>query len=234
MNDVLFGKIKKGYWDGILEEMNAKGYTFSKDMMQKQYERLHRTYFNAFPFSENQDGDSDDGPALAKGKGIAKANAKAAPKSRKHSIAATAVAAPFSSANDADDEDASKDTLMERKEPQAHGLVICVGLLSAQKLFFNRADAEPRGLTTLVSDSDWFATIHAGIKTETSSYEKITSKHPESPVKEWLSPGDNFKGKPEAIVVPNEGIPECHVKDNALKREEEESRTQAVLGSEHW
>lgn len=161
---------------------------------RKQYERLHRTYFNAFPFSENQDGDSDDGPALAKGKGIAKANAKAAPKSRKHSIAATAVAAPFSSANDADDEDASKDTLMERKEPQAHGLVICVGLLSAQKLFFNRADAEPRGLTTLVSDSDWFATIHAGIKTETSSYEKITSKHPESPVKEWLSPGDNFKG----------------------------------------
>lgn len=68
-----------------------------------------------------------------------------------------------------------------------------MGLLSAQKLFFNRADAEPRGLTTLVSDSDWFATIHAALKTESSSYEKITGKHPESPVKEWLSPGDNFK-----------------------------------------
>ncbi|KAI1246501.1 hypothetical protein MGN70_013401 [Eutypa lata] len=123
-NEQLFGKIKKGYWDGILEEMNAKGYTFSKDMMQ-----LHRVYFNAFPLSENQD--ADDGPALPKGKGTVKTKAKAAPKSRKHSIAATAVASPFYSANDADDEDASKDTPMEREEPQAHGLVICVGLLSA-------------------------------------------------------------------------------------------------------
>lgn len=158
---------------------------------RKQYERLHRAYFNTFPLSENQD--ADDGPALPKGKGTVKTKAKAAPKSRKHSIAATAVAAPFYSANDADDEDASKDTLMEREEPQAHGLVIWVGLLSAQKLFFNRADAEPRGLTTLVSDSDWFDTIHAALKTESSSYEKITGKHPESPVKEWLSPGDNFK-----------------------------------------
>lgn len=76
-------------------------------------------------------------------------------------------------------------------------IIYSSGSVPAQKLFFSRTDAEPSDLTPLISD--WFDTVNAGLKTETSSYETITSKHPEFTAKEWLFLSDNVKEVDAAI-----------------------------------
>ncbi|RYP02786.1 hypothetical protein DL764_005616 [Monosporascus ibericus] len=83
-----------------------------------------------------------------------------------------------------------------------NGLKIMVyssGSVAAQKLFFRCTDAEPSDLTPLISD--WFDTVNAGLKTETSSYETITGNHPEFPAAEWLFLSDNVREVDAAIAV---------------------------------
>ncbi|KAK7746132.1 enolase-phosphatase E1 [Diatrype stigma] len=70
-------------------------------------------------------------------------------------------------------------------------MIYSSGSVPAQKLLFSRTDADPSDLTPLISD--WFDTVNAGPKTEKSSYETITSKHPGFAPGEWLFLSDNVK-----------------------------------------
>ncbi|RYO85143.1 hypothetical protein DL766_007346 [Monosporascus sp. MC13-8B] len=78
-------------------------------------------------------------------------------------------------------------------------MIYSSGSVAAQRLFFSCTDAEPSDLTPLISD--WFDTVNAGLKTETSSYETITGKHPEFPVREWFFLSDNVREVDAAIAV---------------------------------
>lgn len=74
----------------------------------------------------------------------------------------------------------------------AEGVPIIIyssGSVPAQKLLFAHTNAEPSDLTPVIAD--YFDTVNAGPKTEAASYEKIASKHPEHPPKEWLFLSDN-------------------------------------------
>ncbi|KAI0377800.1 enolase-phosphatase E1 [Hypomontagnella monticulosa] len=77
-------------------------------------------------------------------------------------------------------------------------MIYSSGSVAAQKLFFGHTDASPSSdLTPHIAD--WFDTVNAGLKTDTSSYETIASKHPESPPAEWLFLSDNVKEVDAAI-----------------------------------
>ncbi len=78
-------------------------------------------------------------------------------------------------------------------------MIYSSGSVPAQKLFFSRTDADPSDLAPLISD--WFDTVNAGLKTESSSYETITRKHPEFPAGEWLFLSDNVKEVDAAIAA---------------------------------
>ncbi|KAI2626516.1 enolase-phosphatase E1 [Hypoxylon sp. NC1633] len=76
-------------------------------------------------------------------------------------------------------------------------MIYSSGSVAAQKLLFKHTDADPSDLSPQVSD--WFDTVNAGLKTETSSYEAIASKHPEYSPQEWLFLSDNVKEVDAAI-----------------------------------
>ncbi|OTB07175.1 hypothetical protein M426DRAFT_71846 [Hypoxylon sp. CI-4A] len=92
------------------------------------------------------------------------------------------------------------DVSAKLSEWQHMGLKIIIyssGSVAAQKLFFGHTNASPSDLTPLISD--WFDTVNAGLKTETSSYKTIASKHPEFSIGEWLFLSDNVKEVEAAI-----------------------------------
>ncbi|KAI0835550.1 enolase-phosphatase E1 [Hypoxylon sp. FL0890] len=92
------------------------------------------------------------------------------------------------------------DVAAKLSEWQHKGLKIMIyssGSVAAQKLFFGHTDASPSDLTPLISD--WFDTVNAGLKTDTSSYKTIASKHPEFSPGEWLFLSDNVKEVDAAI-----------------------------------
>ncbi|KAI1107245.1 enolase-phosphatase E1 [Jackrogersella minutella] len=76
-------------------------------------------------------------------------------------------------------------------------MIYSSGSVAAQKLFFGHTDTSPSDLTPHISD--WFDTVNAGLKTETSSYKTIASKHPEFSAGEWLFLSDNTKEVDAAI-----------------------------------
>lgn len=78
-------------------------------------------------------------------------------------------------------------------------MIYSSGSVPAQKLLFSRTDADPSDLTSLISD--WFDTVNAGPKTEKSSYEIITGKHPEFAAGEWLFLSDNVREVDAAIAA---------------------------------
>lgn len=78
-------------------------------------------------------------------------------------------------------------------------MIYSSGSVPAQKLLFKHTNAEPSSLTFLISD--WFDTVNAGLKTETSSYEIIASKHPEFPASQWLFLSDNVNEVDAALKV---------------------------------
>lgn len=82
-------------------------------------------------------------------------------------------------------------------------IVYSSGSVPAQKLLFRHTNAESSGmsgdLTWLISD--WFDTTNAGLKTESSSYETIASKHKEYPIDRFLFLSDNVKEVEAAITA---------------------------------
>jgi enolase-phosphatase E1 len=76
-------------------------------------------------------------------------------------------------------------------------MIYSSGSVPAQKLLFGHTNAAPSDLKGLIVD--WFDTVNAGLKTEVTSYEKITSKYPEIPPGEWLFLSDNVKEVDAAI-----------------------------------
>ncbi|KAI0021998.1 HAD-like domain-containing protein [Xylariomycetidae sp. FL0641] len=76
-------------------------------------------------------------------------------------------------------------------------MIYSSGSVPAQKLLFKHTNAEPSDLSPLISD--WFDTVNAGLKTDTSSYETIAACHPEIPIKEWLFLSDNVKEVEAAV-----------------------------------
>lgn len=76
----------------------------------------------------------------------------------------------------------------------AAGLTIMIyssGSVPAQKLLFSHTTAEPSDLSPVISD--WFDTVNAGPKTDSSSYATIASKYPNIPPSNWLFLSDNLK-----------------------------------------
>lgn len=75
----------------------------------------------------------------------------------------------------------------------AAGLALMIyssGSVPAQKLLFGHTTAEPSDLSPLISD--WFDTVNAGPKTESTSYAKIASRYPGIPLSRWLFLSDNL------------------------------------------
>lgn len=74
-----------------------------------------------------------------------------------------------------------------------HIIIYSSGSVPAQKLLFGHTNAAPSDLTPMIAD--YFDTVNAGPKQETSSYERIMSQHaalgdgPSS----WLFLSDNVK-----------------------------------------
>lgn len=71
-------------------------------------------------------------------------------------------------------------------------IIYSSGSVAAQKLLFKHTNAEPSDLTPVITD--YFDTVNAGPKQETSSYERIMSQHslgdrPSS----WLFLSDNVR-----------------------------------------
>ncbi|KAK6079197.1 2,3-diketo-5-methylthio-1-phosphopentane phosphatase [Seiridium cupressi] len=78
-------------------------------------------------------------------------------------------------------------------------IVYSSGSVPAQKLLFKHTNAESPDLTWLITD--WFDTVNAGLKTQSSSYETIASKHPEYLASSFLFLSDNVKEVEAAIEV---------------------------------
>ncbi|KAH9900634.1 enolase-phosphatase E1 [Xylariomycetidae sp. FL2044] len=78
-------------------------------------------------------------------------------------------------------------------------MIYSSGSVPAQKLLFKHTNADPSDLTPLISD--WFDTVNAGLKTETSSYETIAGKHSDVAAGEWLFFSDNVKEVDAAIAA---------------------------------
>ncbi|KAL7626729.1 enolase-phosphatase E1 [Parahypoxylon ruwenzoriense] len=92
------------------------------------------------------------------------------------------------------------DVALKLLEWRGKGLKVMIyssGSVAAQKLFFKHTDASPSDLTPQISD--WFDTVNAGLKTDTSSYSTIASKHEEFSPEEWLFLSDNVKEVDAAI-----------------------------------
>ncbi|KAI1375913.1 enolase-phosphatase E1 [Hypoxylon crocopeplum] len=87
--------------------------------------------------------------------------------------------------------------LSEWRRKDLKVMIYSSGSVAAQKLFFGHTDASPSDLTPQISD--WFDTVNAGLKTDTSSYKTIASRHPEFPPEEWLFLSDNVKEVDAAI-----------------------------------
>ncbi|KAI4596348.1 enolase-phosphatase E1 [Pestalotiopsis sp. 9143b] len=76
-------------------------------------------------------------------------------------------------------------------------MIYSSGSVPAQKLLFKHTNAETPDLTWMISD--WFDTVNAGLKTESSSYETIASKHPDALPGQFLFLSDNAKEVEAAI-----------------------------------
>ncbi|KAF3022657.1 enolase-phosphatase E1 [Neopestalotiopsis sp. 37M] len=76
-------------------------------------------------------------------------------------------------------------------------MIYSSGSVPAQKLLFKHTNAETPDLTWMISD--WFDTINAGPKTESSSYETIAKKHPDALPGQFLFLSDNVKEVEAAI-----------------------------------
>lgn len=95
-----------------------------------------------------------------------------------------------------------RDVSPKMSEWHKNGLKIMIyssGSVPAQKLLFKHTDAETSDLTPLISD--WFDTVNAGLKTETSSYITIAENHKEIPVENWLFLSDNVKEVDAALAA---------------------------------
>jgi enolase-phosphatase E1 len=92
---------------------------------------------------------------------------------------------------------------------KAKGLQIMIyssGSVPAQKLLFRHTDSSPSDLSPMISD--WFDTVNAGLKTESSSYKTIAAKYPDLTGAEWLFLSDNVKEVDAAIEA---GMRSCVV-----------------------
>ena len=78
-------------------------------------------------------------------------------------------------------------------------MIYSSGSVPAQKLLFKHTDAEPSDLTFMISD--WFDTVNAGPKTESSSYEKIASSHPDILPSQFVFLSDNVREVDAAIAA---------------------------------
>ncbi|KAI1448434.1 enolase-phosphatase E1 [Annulohypoxylon stygium] len=87
--------------------------------------------------------------------------------------------------------------ISEWRQKDIKVMIYSSGSVAAQKLFFGHTDASPSDLTPQISD--WFDTVNAGLKTETTSYKTIASRHPEFPLEQWLFLSDNTKEVDAAI-----------------------------------
>jgi len=71
-------------------------------------------------------------------------------------------------------------------------IIYSSGSVPAQKLLFQYTDSTPHAdLRPLITD--YFDTINAGPKTESSSYKKIAAAHPGTEIQHWLFLSDNVK-----------------------------------------
>lgn len=78
-------------------------------------------------------------------------------------------------------------------------MIYSSGSVPAQKLLFKHTDAEPSDLTFMISD--WFDTVNAGPKTESSSFEKIASSHPDVLPGQFVFLSDNVREVDAAIAA---------------------------------
>ncbi|KAK5664141.1 hypothetical protein OQA88_356 [Cercophora sp. LCS_1] len=70
-------------------------------------------------------------------------------------------------------------------------IIYSSGSVAAQKLLFAHTNGDPSDLMPVITD--YFDTVNAGPKTESSSYGKIASSHADHPAHEWLFLSDNVK-----------------------------------------
>ncbi|PHH59665.1 hypothetical protein CDD81_2788 [Ophiocordyceps australis] len=84
-------------------------------------------------------------------------------------------------------------------------IIYSSGSVSAQKLLFAHTTSSPSDLTPLVSD--WFDTVNAGPKTETSSYAAILSTRPAIPPSRWLFLSDNLNEVSAAMAAGLRSLP---------------------------
>ncbi|CRK19472.1 hypothetical protein BN1723_017777, partial [Verticillium longisporum] len=105
-------------------------------------------------------------------------------------------------------------------------IIYSSGSVPAQKLLFGHTNAQPPNLIPIISD--WFDTVNAGMKMESSSYTSILSRYPDTQPQEWLFLSDNVDevtaaraaGMHSLVVVRpgNAPLPECHVGEGQAVR----------------
>lgn len=96
-------------------------------------------------------------------------------------------------------------TLMSWASAGTQIMIYSSGSVPAQKLLFGHTDAQPPSLVPIISD--WFDTVNAGLKTESSSYSKILSHHPEFEPREWLFLSDRINEVEAAIEAGMQSLP---------------------------
>ncbi|KAM0334087.1 hypothetical protein ACHAQA_001107 [Verticillium albo-atrum] len=84
-------------------------------------------------------------------------------------------------------------------------IIYSSGSVPAQKLLFGHTNAQPPSLIPLISD--WFDTVNAGMKMESSSYSVILSKYPDTKPQQWLFLSDNVDEVSAARTAGMQSLP---------------------------